>query len=402
MKRTCCHVARLLLAAGIGILLPGLCAGRNSLGQEPQHRRGIERTDCGAIERGSDAVNLGEPERSTGQLTLVAGGGTEGDNATAKRAAVSSRPSAWRSAAGGTLFFVEMTGHRLRKISRDGLVTTVAGTGRVGSGGDLGPANRAELNGPHSLAVMSNGDVLVADTWNNRIRKIDPRNGTITNFAGTGRKGFSGDGGPASDAEFGGIYCLALDDANQTLCLADLDDRRIRQIDLKTGIVSTVAGNGKKGLPKDGATAVSAPLVDPRAVALDGRGNLYILERSGHALRVVERSGRIRTVAGTGEAGDSGDGGDPRRARMNGPKHLCVSPQGKVVIADTENHRIRIYDPEKGTIETIAGTGRKGAAGLGGPAKEAELAQPHGVTVGPDGFLYIADSSNNRIVKMRP
>jgi DNA-binding beta-propeller fold protein YncE len=302
----------------------------------------------------------------------------------------------------GNLFFVEMTGHRLRKISRDGLVTTVAGTGRVGSGGDLGPANRAEFNGPHSLAVTSNGDVLVADTWNNRIRKIDPRNGTITNFAGTGRKGFSGDGGPASDAEFGALYCLALDDANQTLCLADLDNRRIRQIDLKTGIVSTVAGNGKKGLPKDGATAVSSPLVDPRAVALDGRGNLYILERSGHALRVVERSGRIHTVAGRGEAGDSGDGGDARRARMNGPKHLCVSPEGKVLIADTENHRIRVYDPEKGTIETIAGTGRMGAAGLGGPAKEAELAQPHGVAVGPDGSLYIADSSNNRIVKMTP
>jgi DNA-binding beta-propeller fold protein YncE len=293
-----------------------------------------------------------------------------------------------------------MTGHRLRKLSRDGLVTTLAGTGREGSGGDQGPAAKAELNGPHSLAVAKNGDIFVADTWNNRIRKIDARTRVITNFAGTGRKGFSGDGGQALDADFGGIYCLALDETNQSLCLADLDNRRVRQIDLKTGIVSTLAGNGKKGVPTDGELAASAPLVDPRAVALDSRGNLYILERSGHALRAVDRSGKIRTLAGTGEAGDSGDGGDALRARMNGPKHLCVSSQGSVLIADTENHRIRAYNPEKRTIETVAGTGRKGTAGLGGPADAAELSQPHGVTEGPNGFLYIADSSNNRIVRI--
>src|SRR6185437_3890026 len=124
------------------------------------------------------------------------------------------------------------------------------------------------------------------------------------------RKGFAGDGGPAAAAEFGGIYCLALDEANQALYLADLDNRRIRVVDLKTGNVSTLAGNGSKGVPKDGADARSAPLVDPRAVAVDGRGNVYILERGGHALRVVDRSGKIRTLAGTGAKGSSGDGGD--------------------------------------------------------------------------------------------
>ncbi len=196
------------------------------------------------------AINLG------GRLVLVAGGGTGGDLTTASQAKLVA-PFGVGFDAEGTLFFVEMTGHRLRKIGRDGLVTTLAGTGREGRGGDGGPAGKAELKGPHSLAVAKNGDIFVADTWNNRVRKIDARTGVITNFAGTGRKGFSGDGGPALEAEFGGIYCLALDETNQTLCLADLDNRRVRQIDLKTGIVSTLAGNGKKGVPQDGELAVS-------------------------------------------------------------------------------------------------------------------------------------------------
>jgi DNA-binding beta-propeller fold protein YncE len=304
--------------------------------------------------------------------------------------------------AAGTLFFVELNGNRVRKIGPDGIVATVAGTGRKGDGGDGGPAAKAELNGPHSLAVTKDGDILVADTWNNRVRKIDARNGRITNVAGTGRKGFSGDGGPATRADFGGIYCLALDEAGQALYLADLDNRRIRRIDLATRIVSTAAGNGKKGVPVDGEEARSSPLVDPRAVALDGRGNLYILERSGHALRVVDRSGKIRTVAGTGRPGDSGDGGDARQARLNGPKHLCVDALGNVLIADTENHRIRLYRPEDGTIRTVAGNGRKGTKGLGGPPADAELNQPHGVSIGPGGVVYIADSTNNRILKLVP
>jgi sugar lactone lactonase YvrE len=382
-------------ALGVAAVILGWSSEEKIYGQEPSDGCGIERIDQTRISDGSTVKEVG------GRLTLVAGGGTGGDGSTAKGAKLVA-PFGVAFDRKGTLFFVEMTGHRLRKIGQDGLVSTVAGSGHIGSGGEGGPAAQAELNGPHSLIVDKNDDIFVADTWNNRIRKIDPRTGVITNVAGTGRKGFSGDGGPAIEADFGGIYCLALDDANQSLAVADLDNRRVRQIDLKTGIVSTVAGNGKKGVPADGDVAKAAPLVDPRAAALDGRGNLYILERSGHALRVVDRSGKIRTLAGTGQAGDSGDGGDARRARLNGSKHLCVSPQGSVYIADTENHRIRIYRPEQGSIETVVGTGRKGTAGVGGPAREAELSQPHGVTIGPGGFLYIADSSNNRILRMEP
>jgi sugar lactone lactonase YvrE len=146
--------------------------------------------------------------------------------------------------------------------------------------------------------------------------------------------------------------------------------------------------------------ARSAPLVDPRAVAVDAQGHVYILERSGHALRVVDPDGTIRTVAGTGKAGATGDGGPARQATLNGPKHLCIDLEGNVLIADTENHLIRKYLPREGKIVRVAGTGQKGTAGVDGPPEQAELSQPHGVYVHPSGVLYITDSSNNRVLRM--
>jgi len=346
------------------------------------------------------ALSGGADPGQSGRLELVAGGGTGGDGSPADRAKLVG-PFGVAFDPGGTLYFVELSGQRLRMID-NGLVQTVAGTGRKGEGGDGGPAALAEFNAMHSLAVARGGNFYLADTLNNRVRMFDVVTGHINGFAGTGRKGFSGDGGPASQAEFNGIYCIARDKNDYHLYLADLENRRIRDINLETGIVSTIAGNGTKGVPEDGADARSAPLVDPRAVAVDDHGNIYILERSGHALRVVDRSGKIRTVAGTSAKGSSGDGGDARKATLNGPKHLCVDPHGNVIIADTENHRIRMYRPGDGTIVNVAGSGRKGTAGLGGPPAEAELNQPHGVTIGPGGVLYICDSSNNRILKIVP
>lgn len=343
----------------------------------------------------------GNEPNLAGRLTLVAGDGRGGDGDRAERASLT-EPFGTAFDSAGTMFFVELSGGRVRKIGSDGILRTIAGTGRKEFGGDGGPAIKAEFNGMHSLTTARNGDVIVADTWNNRVRRIDTRTGTIKTIAGTGHKGFSGDGGPATAAEFGGIYCVSLDPTRDTLYLTDLDNRRIRTLDLTTGIVTTLAGNGRKGVPVDGGDARSSPLIDPRAAAADDKGNVYILERSGHTLRVVDRSGRIRTVAGTGEQGSSGDGGAALKAKLNGPKHLCIDPNGNVLIADTENHRIRVYRPSDGTIWNVAGTGVKGKEGLGGPAIEAELNLPHGVTIGPRGVVFICDSGNSRILKIEP
>ena len=192
--------------------------------------------------------------------------------------------------------------------------------------------------------------------------------------------------------------CIALSRGGEALYLADLDNRRVRAVDLATGVVTTLAGNGTKGVPEDAAVAAEAPLVDPRAVAADGSGHVYILERGGNALRFVDGGGNVQTVAGTGTKGPAADG-PAKAATFNGPKHLSVARDGSVLIADTENHCIRRYTAD-GKIVRLAGAGKKGAAGLGWPPEAVELSQPHGVTVGPDGTIYICDSSNRRVLKI--
>jgi len=300
--------------------------------------------------------------------------------------------------AAGRTFIVEMQ-HRVSVLDAKGVLRVLAGNGTLGFGGDGGPAAQALFNSPHHLLIGPDGVLYVADTWNYSVRRIDPKNETITRVAGTGVKGFSGDGGPARDAQFGGIFSIAFHNGRLYVC--DLDNRRIRAVDLKSGVVTTVAGNGEKGIPKDGEDARAQPLVDPRAIALDGKGNLYICERGGHALRVVDTSGRIRTVAGTGERGFSGDGGPALAARFDGPKHIFAEKSGDVLIADTENHVIRRYSPKDGSVTRVAGTGTKGSAGLGGPADALELNRPHGAVVHPvTGAIYISDSDNHRVVKI--
>lgn len=302
----------------------------------------------------------------------------------------------------GRLHIAEMSkGQRIHRLSPDGRVVTVAGTGAKGAGGDGGPPLQATFDGMHGLVVAPDGALLAADTWNCRVRRIDLAAGVVSTVAGTGEKAFGGDGGPAAAARFAGVYSIAIDPGGRTLYLADLHNLRVRAMDLKSGIVTTLAGNGRKGVPEDGAAAASAPLVDPRAVAADAGGNVYILERGGHALRVVDRAGRIRTVVNrSGKKGAAGDGGPAMDATMNGPKHIAMDRDGGVLIADAENHLVRKYTPGDGLIVRVAGCGHQGAAGLGGPPTEAELNRPHGICVAPDGAIFIADSYNDRVLKI--
>lgn len=334
------------------------------------------------------------------KATVIAGGGATADAAPALEVKLN-EPFGVDFDAAGAMYIVELAGNRVRKLSKDGIVTTVAGTGKKGSSGDGGPALQAEFNGPHHLLVGPEGDIYVADTWNNCVRKIEVKTGRVVRVAGTGEKGHAGDGGPAVQAKMGSVFCIAFDAKKEHLFVMDLDSRRVRKVVLKTGQISTVAGNGQKGLPKDGEPAVSQPLADPRAVAVDSKGRVYILERGGHALRMVDAAGRIHTVAGTGKPGLSGDGGPALEAQMNGPKHISVDDQDDVLIADAETNTVRKYCPKDGRMLRICGTGKKGAGVSGGAAESFELSRPHGVMQGPDGALYITDSYTHRIIRVK-
>jgi len=341
-------------------------------------------------------TGIAAPVARAEHVTLIAGGGAAEEGRATECKLV--EPFACGLDRAGTLYIAEMSG-RILAVDRAGNLRRVAGKLGSGDSGDGGPAAAAELNAPHNLLVLPSGDVLIADTMNHRVRKIVASSGKIVPVAGTGRAGYAGDGGPALNADFGAIYCLALDERHNLLYLDDLDNRRIRRIDLRSGTVSTVAGNGIRGTPHDGALAAQSPLQDPRAITVDSKGNLYILERGGNSLRVVDRLGTIKTIVGTGKPGPPGDG-NGLSATLRGPKHLTVDRDDNVLIADTDNHVIRKYIVRDGKIVTIAGTGATGSGGLGSPPAELQLNQPHGVYVDRSGTIFICDSLNHRVLRI--
>ncbi|MGW7094901.1 NHL domain-containing protein [Streptomyces sp. NPDC054874] len=336
-------------------------------------------------------------ENSAPRISTIAGtgvAGAKGDNEPAVSAQLN-RPYGSALDSNGTLYIADYNNHRIRKITTDGKISTAAGA-TAGYRGDNGPATSALLNGPREVAVDSAGTVYITDSANNRVRKITT-DGTISTVAGSGTAGFSGDNGPATAAKLN--YPLGVTvDSTGTLYISDHRNHRIRKI-TTDGTISTVAGTGVAGFGGDDGPATAAKLDRAYAVAVDGAGNLYIADAGNHRVRKVTADGTISTVAGTGVAGFGGDDGPATAAKLNFPLGVVVDSTGTLYISDYNNSRVRKIVSD-GTISTVVGSGAVGFDGDDGPATAAKLNQPFGLAVDCVDTLYIADHLNNRVRKV--
>ena len=332
---------------------------------------------------------------STGVITTVAGVG-EGGGLTTFAGDGEPATSAWLNQpfglavdASGNLFIADSGNDRIRKVAVNGVITTVAGNGVYRFSGDGGPASSAQLRNPAGVAVDAFGNLFIADCDNKRIRKVSP-GGLMSTFVGNGTYGFSGDGGPATAASLRDPWSVAVDAAGN-LFIADLLANRIRKVSASTGVITTVAGNGGWGLAGDGGPATSASLNYPYGVAVDASGNLFIADEQNHAIRKVSPSGVITRVAGNGTAGYSGNGGPATSAQLNSPNAVAVDASGNLFIADSQNFRVRKVSAS-GVITTVAGNGSWNIVGEGGPATSAGIGPPAGIAVDSSGNLFIAGS----------
>ena len=293
------------------------------------------------------------------------------------------------------LYFCDLDNQRIRRLDlKSHRTTTVAGNGQKGYSGDGGPATAASLNMPHEIQFDAQRNLYIAERDNHVVRRVDSATGIISTFAGTGAPGFGGDGGPAARAQLRQPHSVAIDSAGRLL-ICDIGNHRIRQVDLSTGTIQTYAGTGERAPTPDGASLEATPLNGPRTMAFDGERNLYLALREGNAIyRIAPKTSTIHHVAGTGVQGYSGDGGPARAAALAGPKGLA-SARGGLYVADTENHVIRRIDLRTGIITTVLGTGQRGDGPEPDP-RQCRLSRPHAVVV-HDGLLYVADSEAHRI-----
>jgi sugar lactone lactonase YvrE len=355
-------------------------------------------TEIGSVSPGGGYYTFPQIRKITsdGKITRVAGNLIEADGGDGGKAteAPLDRPYQVAADAQGNLYVVERISSKVRKIDAQGIISTFAGSGTAGFAGDGGKATEAQLSAPRGVAVGPDGSVYIADTGNNRVRRVAP-DGTISAFAGTGNVAFDGDGGKASEASLSSPQRLAVD-AQGNVYITDVNNGRIRRV-TTDGIIKTVAGNGQPGATGDGGDATAAALEFPWAIALDAAGNLYIDQVLSNVIRRVTPDGKISTVAGTGTAGFNGEAGKASEIQLNSPLGIAVDASNNLLIADSANGRVRRLTPD-GMITTIAG----GAGASGLPASQVTVILPRGGVSDAAGNVYVADIGHYRILKVDP
>ncbi|MCG3174675.1 MAG: hypothetical protein GMKNLPBB_02935 [Myxococcota bacterium] len=356
------------------------------------------------------APNGGESDKidiqSAFRIRTIAGqdgGGGTADRVDAQMAAIR-YPTDVALDANGAIYFTDTTGNLVRRIDAgSNKVMTIAGNGKPGFMGDGSPARESAVKYPNAVTVDYIGNVYIADTENHVVRKIDAATGFIETIAGNGTQGYGGDGGRAREAMLSSPVGVRADSMGN-LYIADFGNHRVRLVEANSGKIRTIAGTGEEGYNKDGVPAVEAQLHSPKDIVLSADGTvLFIADRGNHRVRKVNlRTGIIETFAGDGTQGFSGDGGPATKARLNYPSRLALDEGGNLFVSDVRNHRIRKVDAQRGIISTVAGTGKPGYSGDGNLATNADLKEPGGITSGPGGTLIFTDSGNNVIRMVGP
>ncbi len=379
----------------------GYNGDNGALGTAFNYPSGLAVDSSGALYIADTENNLvrkiAQPLTANARVTTIAGtgvGGFSGDGGAARTAWLN-YPRGVALDSQGDVLIADSQNNRIRRIDLQGIITTIAGADR--GSGDGGPATSARLFAPSGIALDAAGNVYIADSLNNRVRRVD-LSGTISDFAGTGTAAFGGDSLPPTSAYLNGPNGLTFDRAG-ALYIADTENHVVRKI--FNGTISTVAGiGGQPGNDGDEGPATQAHLYHPNAIAFDAAGNMYIADSGNNRVRVVALNGNIHDFAGDraqGLPGYDGDGGPAASAHLNYPRSLALDSNGNVYIADFFNNAVRKVAAGAGLISTVAGTGVEGGAGDGGPAALAQLALPAGLALDNAGNLYIADSLNHRI-----
>jgi streptogramin lyase len=300
----------------------------------------------------------------------------------------------------GALYICEIATHVVRRLdAAAGKITVVAGNGKQGYSGDGGPATEAKLNEPYEVRFDAAGNMFFVEMKNNIVRRVDAKSGIISTVAGNGKVGFSGDGGSATMATLNRPHSITLDDQGN-LYICDIGNHRVRVVNLETGVIETFAGTGARKPTPDGASLKGTSLNGPRALDFDGKHNLYLALREGNAVyRIDLKTKTLHHLAGTGKQGFGGNGGPAKLATLSGPKGIAISQNGDVFLADTESHSIRVIRAATGVLEVLVGDGQRGDGPDGDPLK-CRTARPHGVFVDRSGNVYVGDSETHRVRKL--